>query len=90
MLGVGDSHPPLATYGLNLFYHPFYPDVTNMRKDTRPSPAENKANTYRHSPKLCQKIVTSLMPCLLSNNAKGTNEVFWCAGSAVKLHVHCA
>ena len=24
---------------LNLFYHPFYPDVTHVRKDTRPSPA---------------------------------------------------
>ena len=24
---------------LNLFYHPFYPDITHVRKDTRPSPA---------------------------------------------------
>jgi len=24
---------------LNHFYHPFYPDVTHVRKDTRPSPA---------------------------------------------------
>ena len=24
---------------LNPFYHPFYPDVTHVRKDTRPSPA---------------------------------------------------
>ena len=24
---------------LNLFYHPFYPDVNHVRKDTRPSPA---------------------------------------------------
>ena len=24
---------------LSAFYHPFYPDVTHMRKDTRPSPA---------------------------------------------------
>ena len=23
----------------NPFYHPFYPDVTHVRKDTRPSPA---------------------------------------------------
>ena len=23
----------------NRFYHPFYPDVTHVRKDTRPSPA---------------------------------------------------
>ena len=24
---------------LNPFYHPFYPDVTHAKKDTRPSPA---------------------------------------------------
>ena len=24
--------------GLNPSYHPFYPDVTHVRKDTRPSP----------------------------------------------------
>ena len=24
---------------LNPFYHPFYPDITHVRKDTRPSPA---------------------------------------------------
>ena len=46
MLGVGDSHPPLATYRLNLFYHPFYPDVTNVQKDTRPSPAGALVDIY--------------------------------------------
>ena len=29
----------LAHIQSNPFYHPFYPDVTHMRKDTRPSPA---------------------------------------------------
>ena len=26
---------------INPFYHPFYPDITRMRKDTRPSPTFN-------------------------------------------------
>ena len=30
---------PLPRFNLNPFYHPFYPDITHMRKDTRPSPA---------------------------------------------------
>ena len=29
----------LAHVQSNPFYHPFYPDVTHVRKDTRPSPA---------------------------------------------------
>ena len=31
----------LAHVQSNPFYHPFYPDVTHVRKDTRPSPAFN-------------------------------------------------
>ena len=32
---LGPMHPRT----INPFYHPFYPDVTHVRKDTRPSPA---------------------------------------------------
>ena len=34
-------HSPAARENTdaNPFYHPFYPDVTHMRKDTIPSPA---------------------------------------------------
>ena len=57
-LGVYDSHLPLARYmwlfllfwaqcahaQLNPFYHPFYPNVTHVRKDTRLSPLFRTAN----------------------------------------------
>ena len=34
------------------FYHPFYPDITHMRKDTRPSPAFPYCKRHKTGPGL--------------------------------------